>query len=139
FFRPQTFAHGTGPVGAVETERTGLQFFVTDLAVRAGVERAEDQIFPYARIGLVGIANLVTDQQGSAAVRNRQVDRLSQALVDPLTNDDAIDDRFDRVIFSRGKFRGLAADIEHFAIDAGTLKTRFADLLENIEVLTFAA
>ena len=44
----QPFALGTGAVGAVEAECPRLDLFKADLAIRAGVERAEQFVLPRA-------------------------------------------------------------------------------------------
>ena len=53
-FRAQAVALGASAVRAVEAERSRLQFFVAQLAIRTGVLGAEDPVEPRAPAGWSG-------------------------------------------------------------------------------------
>ena len=132
----ETLALRAGAVGAVETEASRLEFLVADLAIGAGVLRAEEFVVPHRRTR--GRLFLVAGQHQAVAVTDGQVDRFGQAGADAFADDDAIDHGLDVMHLLPRQFWRLV-DIDDHAIHPGTQETGLAHRLEDFLVFAFAA
>ena len=139
--RAQSFATRAGAIRAVEAEGAGFELLEADFAFWAGVERAVELLGPHP-LGVFGSRGPggrfeAHHQHRPLAVRKRQPRRFGQPRVDASSDDDAIHDGFDAMVFARRQIAHLV-DVQHFAVNPHAHEV-FAHRGQDVLVLAFAA
>src|SRR5206468_1788073 len=124
-------ARGTGAVGAVEREEPGRELRIRHAARRAGVPLAEEDP---PRLGRSRLLRL--DEERPAPVGERDGERVREALLDPGTDDQAVDEHLDRVARVPGE-PDLLAQVAERAVDPDAYEAAAPELVELLPVLAF--